>query len=320
MLSGYVRSNPNRARSVAKVVSLDKVLLHRQLSQSSNALPVVLVCAMGALDLAWNLFVHLEWNPSTTIFAGPAYICLALFVICKIVWPNKTAMELFLFLGLWVLFAIFASQLSYLAATLDLPLRDHFMMKIDSRLGFDWLFWFNFVWAHPLVSKTFVFAYESYFFQPVILIAILSFARMHGRNREFLVSMILSVMLVIGISAILPAYGPPHAYGIATGWDETLTDLRQGAHVSYGYVGIVTFPSFHACVAVLFTLAMRGHLLALMAAAMLTGIMLVSILPLGGHYLVDLIAGSLIALLAFWAAQATNDLWTMEDYRNASRN
>jgi membrane-associated phospholipid phosphatase len=146
-------------------------------------------------------------------------------------------------------------------------------------------------------------------FQPAILIAILAFARQHGRNREFLVTMIFSVLLVILISAVLPAYGPPHAYGIATGWDEALTDLRQDAHVSYGYVGIVTFPSFHACVAVLFTLAMRGHLLALVTAALLNTVMLVSILPLGGHYLVDLIAGCAIAALAFWAAQAINDLW-----------
>jgi len=301
------------------MASLERVSQHRRLMHSSNLLPVILVCAMGAIDLVWNFFVHLQWNPPTAMFAGPAYICLALFVICKIVWPNKTAMELFLFLGLWVLFAIFGSQLSYLAATFDLPLRDPMMKTIDARMGFDWVVWFNFVWAHPLLGRILVYVYESYIFQPILLIAILAFSHLRGRNREFLVSMIFSVTLVIAISALLPAYGPPHAYSIATSWDEALTDLRKGAHVSYGYVGIVTFPSFHACVAVLFTLAMRGHLLAFVTAAILNSMMLLSILPLGGHYLVDLIAGCAIAALSFWAAQATIALWNAETSPVASR-
>src|SRR5690349_11634444 len=88
-----------------------------------NALPLVLVGGMGGLDLVWNAFAHLHFSPPFLSFAAPAYICFALFTICRILWPNKVALELFLYLGLWTLFMIFGSQLSYLAATTDFPLK-----------------------------------------------------------------------------------------------------------------------------------------------------------------------------------------------------
>ena len=279
------------------------------LIQTSSLLPIVLVCALGTLDLVWNSFVHLRWNPPFLLFAAPAYIFFSLFVIVKIVWSNEIARELFLYLGLWVLFAIFGSQLSYLAATCDLPLRDDLLTRADSLLGFDWLYWFKSVWAHPPISRIFVWVYESYLFQPPILITLLAFAQKPGRNREFLIAMIIALLFVIVISAFLPAYGPPHMNGIATGWDDAMTGLRQGTRQTYGYVGIVTFPSFHACVAVLFTLAMRGLRLGLTMAAILNGVMLFTIIPLGGHYLVDVIAGCAVAALSFRIALLFNDPW-----------
>ena len=73
--------------------------------------------------------------------------------------------------------------------------------------------------------------------------------------------------------------------------DGSLTELELS---SMG--GIVTFPSFHAAMAILFVWAVwpiRWARIPMLAA---NGLMWVSAIPIGGHYLVDLLGGSLIAV------------------------
>ena len=64
--------------------------------------------------------------------------------------------------------------------------------------------------------------------------------------------------------------------------------------------GIISFPSFHAVMAVLLTRIHRGSRL-LWPMAALNAVMLLSVLSEGGHYLVDAIAGAAIAGIAILA-------------------
>jgi membrane-associated phospholipid phosphatase len=68
--------------------------------------------------------------------------------------------------------------------------------------------------------------------------------------------------------------------------------------------GIVTFPSFHVAAAVL--LAWAGANLPLLRYPMivLNILMLLSAIPIGGHYLIDVIAGCLVAVGSIIAARA----------------
>jgi membrane-associated phospholipid phosphatase len=66
--------------------------------------------------------------------------------------------------------------------------------------------------------------------------------------------------------------------------------------------GLITFPSFHTTLAVLFVAALRKHRLALVIGGVVNGSMLLSIPSEGGHYLVDVFAGALVAVLAIVAA------------------
>jgi len=68
--------------------------------------------------------------------------------------------------------------------------------------------------------------------------------------------------------------------------------------------GIVTMPSYHTVMAVLFTYAFRGTGLIGYAIAALNMIMLLSIPPIGGHYLVDMLAGGTLALAAIAVQRA----------------
>ena len=69
--------------------------------------------------------------------------------------------------------------------------------------------------------------------------------------------------------------------------------------------GIVTMPSYHTVMAVLLTYAFRGTGLVGYGIATLNAVMLISIPPIGGHYLVDVIAGAALALGAIAVQRAT---------------
>ena len=62
--------------------------------------------------------------------------------------------------------------------------------------------------------------------------------------------------------------------------------------------GIVTFPSFHAALAVVFPFAVRRVRWALTIMVPLNALMLLSTPTVGGHYLADTVAGVLLALIS----------------------
>jgi hypothetical protein len=68
--------------------------------------------------------------------------------------------------------------------------------------------------------------------------------------------------------------------------------------------GIVAMPSYHTVLAVLFTYAFRGTGLLGYGIAVLNVAMLFSIPPVGGHYLVDVLAGAMLAFGAIAVQQA----------------
>ena len=65
--------------------------------------------------------------------------------------------------------------------------------------------------------------------------------------------------------------------------------------------GLVTFPSFHTSLAIITTYAVRGIKVVATPVAILNGIVIISTLPEGGHYLIDLIAGAVISTIAIVA-------------------
>ena len=93
-------------------------------------------------------------------------------------------------------------------------------------------------------------------------------------------------------------------------WDSKLRDLlalRAGGpwHFELSAMqGIVTMPSYHTVMAVLFTYAFRRTGLVGYGIATLNLVMLLSIPPIGGHYLVDMLAGGALALGAIAVQRA----------------
>ena len=62
--------------------------------------------------------------------------------------------------------------------------------------------------------------------------------------------------------------------------------------------GIISFPSMHAAVAVIVPFALRWNKLLFFPVLLLDGLMLISAVPSGNHYLSDVLAGISVAAFA----------------------
>jgi membrane-associated phospholipid phosphatase len=211
--------------------------------------------------------------------------------------------QFFVFIGSFVI-------LSYIAASSSRPIYDSELFAIDKFLGFDWLAYILWVNKYPEVNDIMKTAYHSAF-QVAFIFVILSFTQRYARLYSFMLCLILSVIIVIGISAIFPATGYynflhinmgdyPHLYG-APGYVhiKDLYGMRSGELAALNLSelkGIISFPSFHAAMAVTMAWAFWGIIWVAVPFLLLNVIMLTAIPVSGGHYLIDVIAGAFIAI------------------------
>ncbi len=203
--------------------------------------------------------------------------------------------------------------LNYLGSAASLPLIDAELAAMDEALGFDWLAYLAFVNAHPWFAKLLEYSYQVPMALAIVLIVGLALRQEAERLREFLLLFMATVLFTVGFASMFPAldatvyYAPgpeltgninPSAgvYHLAI-----VTALRDGNlfEIDFNTIeGLATFPSFHTIEGILLVWCLRNYGATFYLALVATVIMLLSTPVYGGHYLVDLIAGAVVAVVA----------------------
>ncbi len=217
-----------------------------------------------------------------------------------------------------VAFAAVGAPFSYIAASLDLPLRDSWFDAADRALGLDWTSLLNWMDAHASLHPLFSIIYLSLLPQTVIVVLALALAGRLAWMRVFVLAFMISAIVTIVIAALVPAQGvwgfyklSPAAYpDIVPATQEyhlpIFLGLRDGSFrqlMAMGSQGIVTFPSLHAALALIITVGMWPIPVLRWIGLAINTLMLVSIPVDGGHYFIDVPAGLAIAVLAIVAAR-----------------
>src|ERR1700732_3285039 len=204
---------------------------------------------------------------------------------------------------------------TYLATSSALPLKDAFLAKLDSYLGFHWLSFLSAINDRPFWAGLLVKAYESTAPLTQGVVIWLSIRGYGERLSEFLALLCLSSLgLAVGM-LLFPAAGafvyfePARqlfdnfsAGGEMWPFLDAFNGLRDGSltRIDVSSVqGVVSFPSFHTMLGIITTYALRDTRALFIPAVVLNGTMIVSTLPVGGHYLVDTLVGAAIRVAAF---------------------
>jgi membrane-associated phospholipid phosphatase len=218
-----------------------------------------------------------------------------------------------------VAFAAVGAPLSYIAASAGFPLQDRLFDAADRAMGFEWramLDWMNtFPAAHPL----FRVAYDSFPIQASVTVLCLSLSGRLARLRTFVLAFFIATIVTILIAAFVPAEGAWGHYGINPGHHPAISPathelhlpifhgLRDGSYrllLGIGSAGIITFPSLHSAIALIFIFALWPMPLLRWFVVAVNLVMIAATPVDGGHYLIDVIAGLVIAVVCWMAATA----------------
>lgn len=226
------------------------------------------------------------------------------------------------------LFAIILLALleTALLATQAPPFADPLLAAADALVApwLDWqglATWFS---VHPTTAAAGEWVYHSIAWQPFVLIAALCWTRRPQECWRFIGMWTFALMLCEIVFARYPGVGAyafhhvdaslasPTSHAVSSGQLRLLAKLRGGSLtvIDNGCIGgIITFPSFHAVAAALLARSYWRIPALRWPFAVLNLAMLATAVPMGGHYVVDLIAGLAVATLAIAAFDAPPLRW-----------
>jgi hypothetical protein len=190
--------------------------------------------------------------------------------------------------------------LTYLAAASGFPLIDADLARLDARLfGFEWNAAARWVADRPKLDSLLTVAYFSIPLQLGVIILIGSVNKPGERNGELIWHFCIALLITTFVSAFAPALGKVGHVGVE--YLGVITEIRGGLWTVMDFTqaeGIITFPSFHVALAILFSYAARHHRWALAVFVPLNVLMIAGTPTVGGHYLIDLQAGAAVAVVA----------------------
>lgn len=208
------------------------------------------------------------------------------------------------------LVGIFGLMVCYAAAAAGAPLADMTFLELDRRLGYEWIDYAQFVSASRPARLILQGAYISIFIQPIIISPILYFTGQAIRFEKFILATMLSVSITASIFLCLPATTAWTFLGqeelaarvfsdlplSTNSWVTDLIRVRagEGRHVTSA-AGIVAFPSYHCVSALLNIWAVWAAGRIRLIFVLLNIIMIASAPIFGGHYVIDLVGGALVA-------------------------
>jgi len=225
-----------------------------------------------------------------------------------------------------ILFTVLGSLLSYLLARNGGSLWDARLAAWDRAIGFDWLAFVHLVDRSAAVTAWLKLAYASLIPQVIALVLTLGFTHRLAELRILMLAAMAAGTITVVLSALFPAVGNYVHLGLSAGDFAHVNPFAGEVHMHdfdalrAGTVqvlrldtmeGIITFPSYHAALSVVTLWGFwTSRLPFIRWPGALLAISTIVATPVdGGHYLVDVLAGGAIAVVALgWSKRAI--YWT----------
>lgn len=266
----------------------------------------LLLCALSGFGMAPD---------SRTLLLAYIVAAVACCLIDPASWGKHAAIltlaECFL---LFTLMGALGAILSYMAMVHSDGFTDQLLARSDEALGFSWPAIHAYVSERPWLNDIMARTYFACFLMPFIVFALLYRERSRERLYRYLLAYGLALAVTVAIFFFFPAQAAFAYYldagtdipGSARHYGAVIEGLRDGSLRTLDVAdlgGIITFPSFHASMAILFVWAAWPVRSSRVPMVVVNGLMWVAAVPIGGHYVVDLLGGSVVAILAIGVAK-----------------
>jgi hypothetical protein len=260
------------------------------------ACSVVLLATLLACQLA-----SLRPPDPVGLTLGLAFASAILFTV-TIYWHEKGKMDLrdAALTIPWVFFlAVTLPLLVLAAARLDMPLQDENLARLDRLFGINVpqiVSWSSRHRVGALVNRTYTLL------GPLLMVSIFLPA-LTGKVKnaqQFVLANLIAFAIGLPLFALLPAIGPWYGYHVAAtphqiDCQSAILLFRAPEHRITHMDAIICFPSFHAIWAIFCAAALWGFRFLRIPTALLSGMIVVSTVTTGWHYISDVAAGIAVA-------------------------
>lgn len=286
---------------------------------------------LGAVDLLWIGLAGHSVDIST-ILPAMTGIIISFVLLLSVMWIARARLDgkalsgiavkvpgallerlevllgstVFLLLG-WIVLRVF----NHLSMTVPVPYADGVLASMDQALLLDWNAYFNFVAASPFLISSLDILYTGLTPITVIAFYLLVIGNEQEKARYFTITFVITALVCTVIGILFPARAavahlledttllqnfpfPPGTYSV-----DILERLRSGTQQVFAIdnlPGLTTFPSFHTAAGIVLVYAFRKTFL-FVPMCLYTSAMIASTPIYGGHYFVDLMAGTAVAVL-----------------------
>lgn len=273
------------------------------------------LAAIAAIVPAWEHLLSIEITGQTQAFCIVA-VLLGLRAVYVTVRPGARIIHTVLENGASIIaYTAVMAPVTYLCARNSMPLFDDVFRMADAWMGYDWQAWADFEIGIPMLSIVLRLAYASLLPQTVIALVVLPIIGDGRRGFSFIRASLIAVIVACAGSYVMPAAMPA---GVNTAWYSHWAALRSAVpfKISLSQVeGIITFPSFHASVAILILYSMRGLGAVTAVFGILELLMLVATTTYGFHYFTDVVGGIVVAVGAIWATSQLDRIFVFGGLR-----
>lgn len=195
------------------------------------------------------------------------------------------------------------------------PFADDLLARAYRAIGFDWQTYISLFEGNHTALRAACFFYMSFMWEAAVILIALFATRRSERAWQFVNAAAIALLVTVAIYPFAPAVGAVVHFGITpkelalptgTPWSfaPAITAMKTGTRLitSSLMVGYVSFPSYHAASAVMFTWAAwsLGRVRWLILGVNL--LMAASAMVVGAHYFVDLLGGAAVASASLWLA------------------
>lgn len=212
-----------------------------------------------------------------------------------------------------VIYSLFLAEasaiLSYLVVSTNFNLVDQSLARFDEFLGFNWGDYYRWAVSHHTYYHVIRAAYESLAAQTWLVIIYLCFTKRTTRVREFLELSASLIAASILLSLFFPAEGAAKFYAETVHADVSAWShfeaLRSGSMNIIdlnSMQGLVSIPSVHTVMAILFCWAVRRTPIAVVIIPLNLALLL-STPVVGGHYITDVLTGGVLTFAAITLRQ-----------------
>jgi PAP2 superfamily len=221
--------------------------------------------------------------------------------------------------GLFMLFTAFASAFSYALLPVRSTPIDPWLAALDGQLGFYWPSVMQQAANWPVLAEILRWCYMSGLVQFAIIILLLG---MTGRTRSlhhFMLTTTICSGITIATWMMFPSFGTSTLYELPP---DVLQSLRPIVGTEYGrelqrlategpaiisprqMLGVIAAPSFHTVMALTAVHATLDLRLLRVPFVLVNVMVLPATIVHGGHHLVDILAGGVVAAIGIYAAHA----------------